>query len=391
MSLLSLSRLRRRSVLPAHNPSGATAPGKQRSRRWVKVLAAVAAVLLVIWLVGSPLATSLVNRKLAELPGIIGRAGSVKLALWRGAVEVNDFVVHSRGHEQDVPLVRVAKASMRVAPSALFSGRLGGAMSVDGAEFNIVKRERFEDPEDAADQAAVELKEKKDQLVRWQDSLREAFPVELTRLEMKNSRVRFIDRTYQPNVDVGMDDLHIVATDLQNRPKANGDPLPAKIQIDGVTTGNGKFHANLQVDPIARQPLFTADFELKGMSLPPFNSFLLAYADADVSRGTFEVFMEVDAKDGAYDGYVKPLFHDLDFRTASDKNKNLGERVKEKVVSAVTAVLKNDEQEQVATRAPFAGNFADNDVDIWSTIGTLFRNAFVQALRGGLEGQTPAK
>ena len=57
----------------------------------------------------------------------------------------------------------------------------------------------------------------------------------------------------------------------------------------------------------------------------------------------------------------------------------------------MTSLLKNDDNKQVATRAPFAGNFANNDVDIWTTIVNLLRNAFVQAIRGGLEGQTPRR
>ena len=145
----------------------------------------------------------------------------------------------------------------------------------------------------------------------------------------------------------------------------------------------------MRLNPIARQPLFALNFEVRELQLPPLNSFLLAYANADVSKGTFELYSEINAKDGAYDGYVKPLLHDLDFKTASDEDKNFADRVKETVVSAVSSVFKNDEQDQVATKAPFAGNFADNDLDIWTTIVNLLRNAFVQAIRGGLEGETP--
>jgi hypothetical protein len=65
--------------------------------------------------------------------------------------------------------------------------------------------------------------------------------------------------------------------------------------------------------------------------------------------------------------------------------------VKETIVSAVTSVLENEDQNQVATKAPFAGNFANNDLDVWTTIVNLMRNAFIQAIRGGLEGQTPAR
>lgn len=388
MTLKSLSsQLRRRRGATPPSPSENTSRRHRPHHRWRTALIVIVTLLLLVRFVGSPIAKSMVNEKLAQIPGFAGRAEDVTLALWRGAVDVNNFVVYERGHEDDPPLVHIRKASIRLAPGALFGGKIGAAATVDGAELNIVKREKA--PEKDEEETSAELQEKKREVQRWQTVFREAVPMELTRLEVKNTRVRFIDITTDPRVDVGVEDLHIVATDLQNRPEANGDPLPAKIQIDALTTGNGKLHVELQVNPIAKQPRFTANFELREMELPPANSFLLAYANADVSRGSFEVFMEIEAKDGAYDGYVKPLFHDLEFETASDKDKNAAELLAKKVVTTVASVLENDEKEQVATKAPFAGNFAENELDIWSTIGNLFRNAFVQALRGGFEGQTP--
>ena len=44
---------------------------------------------------------------------------------------------------------------------------------------------------------------------------------------------------------------------------------------------------------------------------------------------------------------MKPLFTDLDFRTASDRHKSVGSELKEKVVGAVASILKNDETDQI--------------------------------------------
>lgn len=386
MSLLTLSRLRRRrgNTVPE---TFATSRSRRRHRRgWVKVLVVVATLLLLVRFVGSPVAKSIVNGKLADLPGFVGRADGVTLAFWRGAIDLENFVLYERGHENDVPIVHIRHASLRVAPSALISGKLGGSAVVDGAEITIIKRHDIPEEEKEPDEIAAELQEKKRQVQRWQDVFRESLPMELTKLEVLNTRVRYVDRSTEPHADIGVENLHIVATDLQNRPKANGDPLPAKVHITATTTGNGKLESEIAVNPIAEQPTFNASFGLSGVDLKAANNFLRGYVNADVSRGTFEVFTEIEAKEGGYNGYVKPMFHDLDFRTANDDEKNIAERVKEKVVSAVASVLENEQKEQVATRAPFSGTFAQNDVDIWTTIGTLFRNAFVQALRGGFEG-----
>ncbi|MEO7599583.1 MAG: DUF748 domain-containing protein [Opitutus sp.] len=360
-------------------------PGHPAKRRWLIALGVIVGVLLLVQLVASPIATSIVNRKLTRLPGFAGHADSIKIALWRGAVELKEFNLSEIGFEGDAPLVHIKKATMKVAPSALFRAKLGGSALVDGLDINIIKR----GPAPAPEEAKNKVEEVKEKVQHWQDVLRNAFPVTLTRLEVKNSQFKFIDRSHQPNVDVGIHNLHIVATDLQNRPKENGDPLPSRVDVTGVTTGEGQLKVGLRLDPIAKQPRFAMNLEVVDQQLPPLNSFLLAYTDADVSRGTFEVFSEINAQNGAYDGYIKPMMHDLDFRNPSDKDKSLGKQIKEKVVSAVTSLLKNDDNQQVATRAPFAGNFADNQVDIWTTVVNLLRNAFVQAIRGGLEGQTP--
>ncbi len=251
----------------------------------------------------------------------------------------------------------------------------------------MISYERDATEDEAASER--ELQKKKEQVARWQDALRDAVPLELTRMEVEGARLRFIDRTHQPEVDVAIERIRIVATDLQNRPQEDDAALPASVRIDAVMPGGGRIESTIRLNPVAEQPRFTANLGLHEIQLPPLNSFLRAYVNADVSRGTFEMFMEVEAQGGAYEGYVKPLLHDLDFQSAKDDEKNLGERMLETVVSAVSNVLKNDETEQVATRAPFAGNFADNEVDLWSAIATLFRNAFVEALRGGFEGQTP--
>lgn len=359
------------------------------------VLVLVVAVLL-IQLIGSPIVTAVANRKLSRLPNYTGRVDNIQIELWRLGAHVHDFAVFERGHENEPPVVRVKDAIASFAPTALFRGKLGGDMMMDQMIVEIVKRTSNSSKSDEQksaekEQAKAEVQQKAQQVERWQDTFRNSFPMTLNKFEVKSSRIHFIDRTQQPVPEFTLDQIHIVAEDLQNRPKANGEPLPAHVTMTAVTSGNGKVRSTIRVDPTSDKPRFALTLELREMSLPPLNNFLLAYANADVSRGSFEVYSEINAENGHYEGYLKPLFHDLDFRTASDRDKSAGELLAKKAVAAVVSVFKNKEEQQVATKAPFAGNFADNRVDVWSTIATLFRNAFVQALRGGFEGQTPRR
>ncbi len=350
---------------------------------WVLLVAVV--LLLLVRLVGSPIATSIANRKLAELPDYRGEVDSVTLSLWRGTASIENLRLHERdAREDDPPLLHVRHAQFHWAPDSLFRGRLGGRIDVVGLELTIVKHERVEDLSKAADEVEDKASDVAEKLDAWQSVLADAFPLELASLDVTESRVRFLDTSYDPRVDIALENLTVRATGLKNRHA--GEELPAHVVLSGVTTGGGQLRAEIRADPVAELPRFETQFELKQLSLPACNALLKAYADADVSRGEFEIFIEATAREGRYEGYVKPFFKDLDFTNPSDADKNIAEKAKEAVVSAVANVLKSDDEDKVATKAPFSGNFENNEVDLWTTIGTLLRNAFVEALREGFEG-----
>ena len=372
------SRARRSSLFPF-------ADGRPFVRILLWVVVVVALLLLLVRFVGSPIATAVANRKLAELPGYQGEVDAVTLSLWRGTGSIENLVLREHDHrENDPPLLHVRHAQFHWAPDSIFRGKLGGRIDVVGLELTIVKQERVDD----VGQAAAEVEEKAgavaEKLDAWQSVLAEAFPMELASLEVKESRVRFLDTSYDPRVDVALDDLTVHATGLKNR--RDGQELPAHVVLTGVTTGGGRLRAEVRADPVAELPRFDTQFELKQLSLPACNALLKAYADADVSRGEFEIFIEATAREGRYEGYAKPFFKDLDFSNPSDDDKNIAEKAKEAVVSAVANVLESNDDDKVATKAPFSGNFENNDVDIWTTVSTLMRNAFIEALREGFEG-----
>ena len=348
-------------------------------------------LLLLVSVVASPLAKRFINRKLANLPDYHGHVETVNVALWRGAAELKDFVLYDRAEEdKNLPAVRMKRAAFWIDYGALFGGTLGGKAVVESAEINVIKRREFDGPIDAAKEAKDELREKKEMAEPWREALRKTFPIEITSMEVKDTKVRFIDRAHEPNVDVGITGLNMRASGLRTRPK-EGEGLPSSVELTGLLTGNGKLKVTVQADPLAEKPHFNSAMELRELSLPPFNSFLHAYTDTDVSSGVFELYTEMKAENGAYHGYVKPFFKDLDFKTSEDKDKNIGQKIKEAAADVVTTVLKNDDKQKVATETPISGNFEENNADVWTTIVNLLRNAFVQSLKEGLGAETPRK
>jgi hypothetical protein len=354
-----------------------------RRHPWLRffliTLVVLVALLLAIRFIGSPLATKWANKKLASLPGYTGHVGAIQLALWRGAITGHNFVLREKSSGETV--VQAKSASLFLALTPMLKGKLGGRGTVDELLIKIVKTTIDPKPE------------KKDAIVTpqtraWQTSLQEASPFEVSRFALHNSRIEFVDRTISPNPKLNIDQLELEIAGLTNRKEPSAPEFSARAKLTARVASSGRLMVDVRANPTSKTPRFASNMELTNLSLIEIHDLLLAYALIDAQRGTFEVFSEVNATSGQYDGYVKPFFRDLEFKAVSDPNKNLAQRAATKVAAAVTNVLKN-ENDKVATKAPFKGDFQNTDVDVWTTVENLLRNAFVQSLREGLEGHSP--
>ncbi len=340
--------------------------------------------LLVVQLAGSPLATRFANKKLAAMPQFTGRVESVRLQLWRGTVSVKNLELVDRAHATEGPVVVVPHGSLSISWAPLFRGRLGGDATVEDARVIMAKR-----AETAKDEAEKAKKLAKPIVRAWQELLAKEFPLEFRKIEVKNSQLRFEDRSDPQVVHLSLDQINLTLTGFSNREKGD-DPLPARLDLRARIAGSGALAVNARADPAEPQPRFEVTLEVKELSLPELHDFLVRYALVDVQSGVFELYSEISAGDGRYQGYTKPFFKDLEFEAVPDPEKSLLQRAATKVAAVVEDVLEN-ERGDVATKVPFEGNFEENEVDVWTTLENLLRNAFIQALREGLEGQTAAR
>ena len=351
----------------------------------------IVTLVLIVRLALPPLATKFANQKLSELPEYTGSVADLDLEFLRGVVDAKNFTLTSRKHPEDGPVVKIPRTRLMVAWRPLLRGMINGDAVIENAELAVFNDEAIPDEGiPRKEERQVETKERVETVEKvraWQEVLREAFPMELRRLELHNARLRFVDRTMNPAPEVVMDNVAVVATGLGNQPKGTGD-LPAHVKLDGVIKTGGRVSFEARLNPIADQPRFEALMKVEKLELPPLNDFARFYAKADVLSGRFTVFVNVTAEGGSYHGTLKPFFEDLDFKAVKEE-KNIIKRAATKVADAVASMLESD-KEKVATEIPFQGNFADNDVDVWATIRNLLRNAFVQALREGFAGEKPS-
>jgi hypothetical protein len=339
---------------------------------------AVVAVLLLAARIALPFVVKhQINARLAAIPGYTGRVETVGIHLWRGAYSLGDIAIFRQSGQVREPFVAVRHLDFSIAWRELLHRKVVSDIFIDRPDVNFVK-------------APTPAESQQDTDRRWQDLVEDLFPIDITRLEVREGAVRYIDRTKAPHIDVFLRHARVIATGLRNRSGEGGREFPADISVDGESLGGGKVQLYITADPLAPQPHFHLSAKVDGVNLPALNDALRAMANVDVSRGTFRLAAEMAGRDGGFQGYLKPFFEDLDFKNLEDKNKNLGERLWEKVVAGLAWLVKNKARDQVGTRIPFSGRFGDPKLGLWTTIANTFRHGFIRAFNPTIEGTVQA-
>ena len=143
-----------------------------------------------------------------------------------------------------------------------------------------------------------------------------------------------------------------------------------------------EFEADMNI--LREIPDFDADLQFTEVNLPALNDFIMAYGKFDVEQGTFNLYSEMILLDGDFEGYVKPMMIDmkvLDLEKDSDDKENVFQVIWEGIVEITSNILENPPEDQVASRVPITGNVGNVETDVWTTIITILRNAYVEALK----------
>lgn len=331
---------------------------------------------LVVLIVGARIAAPyvierVVNRKLQELDGYTGSIGDVDLNLWRGAYEVEDISIQKTGGKVPVPFVAVERLDLSVDWSALFDGSIVARVALFRPEVNFVKG-----PTKATSQTGKEAD--------WRKTLEELVPLDIEKFMIIDGEVHYRDFHARPRVDVLADHLSVTVKNLTNSEDLSGTRV-ATIKADAVLMKSGQLTLEGDIDPFEKEPAFNMKTRLEKLRIPQLNDFLKAYLNVDAEKGTLSLYAEMEAKNGGFKGYLKPLIEGLDLLKWKEEDERPIEKLWEGLVGAVAEVFNNQSKDRLATRIPLQGRFENPDISAWSAIVEVLRNAFIEALRHGLD------
>lgn len=304
----------------------------------------------------------------------------------------------------DVPLVRIDPASKLVgvkvrAGRVKAMGELESEADVtsvrleelrlDAVEADYVETKAPKTPEKKAVKQAAKTAAKS----ATKTASESRVAVAIASFEVEKSRIGFVDASVDPAYRLFVDVESLSLRDFDNAPTRAGDAAADReshFSLVGRVMGSGSLKIGGDVRPARDGPDLDVEIQLRDMEVAKLNDLLRAHGRFDVAAGRLSVFSEVDLHARRVDGYVKPIFVDLEISNpAQDRGKPILDRLYEGTIGAVAKLLENDQVEQVATITPIRGRLDAIDADGWRTFVLLLRNAFVEAIRGGLEAGGP--
>lgn len=198
---------------------------------------------------------------------------------------------------------------------------------------------------------------------------------------LRNATLGFVNETTTPDYRLFLAGTALDVRGFSNRSETD----PVDIDLSGFLNGTGKTTLKASFLPRQHDPDFEMALQVEDADMQKMNDLFRAYGNFDVVGGHFSFYSQLKIKNDKIDGYVKPLFRDLNvYDLRQDSKKPIFQQLYEVVIGGIGELLEN-RRDQVATQATIAGEAGSPELSTLEVVINLFRNAFFNAIMPGLE------
>jgi hypothetical protein len=201
-------------------------------------------------------------------------------------------------------------------------------------------------------------------------------------VQVRNGQLGYINRAAKPPYRVFLSDTRLEIQNFSNHLKHG----VARGRATGKFMGSGPSQLEVAFRPENKGPDFNLSLGIENTDMRKMNDLFRAFGKFDVVAGVFSFYSEIRVREGKIDGYVKPLFHDMNvYDERQDREKNVFRKMYEGLVGGVSSLLANRPREEVATQTSISGNIESPQTSTWETVLRLIQNAFFKAILPGFE------
>jgi hypothetical protein len=216
----------------------------------------------------------------------------------------------------------------------------------------------------------------------WVQTVKKMVPLRINRFQVLHGDLHYYDFQAQPEIDLEMNHLELVADNLVNATHSKA-LMPSTVVLSGDPFITGRLNAELAANVDMKQPTFSEKLRLTKIPAIGLNSFLAKYGSVYAKSGTLDFYTEMLSKEGHFDGYVKPYFQNLAFEPVP-KDRGTLAAIWSSIANGLKGLVTNDKG-VVATEVPVHGTYKDPNVDFWSAAFGIVKNAYLQALVKGFD------
>ena len=206
--------------------------------------------------------------------------------------------------------------------------------------------------------------------------------VRLDRVRIFGAEMGLINKASDPTYHLFVKDMRLEIDNLSNQ----GKDGVASARASGLFMGSGKARATAHFRPQGKSANFDLNVAIEDTDMKTMNKLFLATGNFDVKAGRFSLFSEIAVREGVVDGYVKPLFREVDvYDRKQDRKKGILRQAYEGILGGLSWLLENRPREEVATTTRISGRLSNPDTSNLEVLVGLIQNAFFQAILPGLE------
>lgn len=342
------------------------------SKKW-RVILIIAAVFILIRISLPYAILYFVNNSIRDIPKYTGRVKDVDLHILRGNYEIQNVQMAWYRDNEWVQVVDIPSIEIRTVWSKIFQGKIVASVNVEHPVLTLYNRMIKPERPKAKGKPITEV-------------FREITPADIETFTIRDAEIRFRNYYTKPNYVLYADSLYLTLRNLTNMQKLSS-PTYASMDLIGKVMGSGKLSVNLLFNPIQTPPNFFVALKMLNLDVNALDTFSKAYGGFDFEKGTMDLTSEITMENSKINGYVKPIFRNLQvFSWKKDIKEDALKSFWEGIVGSTSEVFENQPRDQLSTRIPISGTISDPKADILTSVVNVLRGAFVKAFMPTLEG-----
>jgi hypothetical protein len=378
--------------VPSSSPSaleGAPEQAAPRQRAWPRrtliALIALLVLVVVIRIVLDPIAEHYTREALAQAKGMESKFQSVHVTVFPPGYEIHGLqLVEKPGGTWKRPLFAVERAAISLYWRRLLRGQIASELRLDEPKIRITQHS--EAPAEVKEQVEKRTPESASDVPA---KLGAMMPARVERIEVRRGSFSFRDADSKKQPGIALSRIEMAVENLATRPELT-DGRPATASLSAVLGKSGDLSGFVSADLFAKQLNIAGNMALRGWQVKELYELAKANTELQTPEGTLDMFAEFKVKNGKISGGVKPVLKNVEVRPTDD---SLGNRIKAWVADMSLDLFSDDVpgRDAVATVVPLQGHIDDPKAQVWPTVLSIVRNAFVQGIASGFAHLPPPR